>query len=88
MKEPKPLTKMWKKAKLLTEQKNVDKAMPLLEVMLVYLSKLSLKGIKEVEGVKVDLMKDRIWLSIESLGLLPEYNEEETQVLGKRFKNS
>lgn len=88
MKEPKPLTKMWKKAKLLTEQKNVEKALPLLETMIVYLAKLTLKGITEVEGVRVDLMKDRCWLSLESLGVLPEYNEEEHKELGTRFKNT
>ena len=87
MKEPKPLTKMWKKAKLMTEQKDI-RAIPLLETIIIYLAKLSLKGIKEVEGVKVDLMKDRAWLSLESLGVIPEYNEEETRALGSRFKNS
>lgn len=78
---------MWKKAKLMTEQKDM-RAIPLLETMIIYLAKLSLKGIKEVEGVKVDLMKDRAWLSLESLGVVPEYNEEETVSLGSRFKNS
>lgn len=76
MKEKKPITSMWKRAKKYTEEKNIEKALPLLETMLINLSKLSLKGIKEVEGLRVDLFKDRAWLSIEALGLLPEYKDD------------
>lgn len=82
MKEKKPITSMWKRAKLATEENNVEKALPLLETMIIHLSKLTLKGIKEVEGLKVDLWKDRAWLAIETLGLLPEYREEDEKPLG------
>lgn len=35
------------------------------------------KGDKEIEGVKLDLWKDRVFHLIERAGLLPEYKDEE-----------
>tara|TARA_R110002020_G_scaffold303177_1_gene518512 strand:- start:375 stop:701 length:327 start_codon:yes stop_codon:yes gene_type:complete len=38
-----------------------------------HLAQLTGRGITEIDGVKVDLYKDRTWNIIEHLGLLPEY---------------
>lgn len=38
---------------------------------------LTSKGFDEVDGIKVDTYKDRVWWVIEDIGLLPEYREEE-----------
>ena len=74
----KPLTTLWKKAKLLAEAKNVEQALPILEKLLIHVSDASNRGIDVMEGVKVDLWKERFWLAIENdLGILPEYREEE-----------
>lgn len=82
MKDKKPITVIWKKAKRYTEEQNKDKALPLLETMIIYLSKLTLSGISSIEGLKVDLWKERAWQGIETLGLLPEYRETEGRQLG------
>jgi hypothetical protein len=50
--------------------------------LLVDLTELTEEGVKGdelIEGVKLDLWKDRVWHLIERAGLLPEYKEEETQ---------
>ena len=74
-KDKKPFTKFWLKAKKLAEEKNVDEAVPMLETMIVYLAGKSLDGDKEVEGVNIDLYKERAWLMLEKLNVLPEYKE-------------
>lgn len=81
MKDKKPITVMWKRAKRYVEERDVTKAMPLLETMIIYLAKLSLKEVKTIEGLKVDLWKERAWLSIEQLGMLPEYKEDSLKSL-------
>jgi len=45
-------------------------------VLLSYMSDLTLKGVKGdfiIEGIKLDLWKDRVYHLIERAGLLPEY---------------
>mgnify|MGYP003462951222 CR=1 FL=1 len=81
-KEKKPISMMWKRAKRYTEERNADKAMPLLETMIIHLANLSMKNITEVEGLRVDLWKERAWQSIENLGLLPEYRETDEVMIG------
>lgn len=76
MKEKKPITQLWKRAKEYVDKKDVEKAMPLLEMLIIKMSQLTLRGINEIEGIKVDLMKERCWQGIEVLGMLPEYNED------------
>lgn len=71
----KPVTLLYKKAKKLAEEKNIEKALPMLETLLIHFADKSNRGITEVEGVKVDLWKDRIWQHIETMGCLPEYRE-------------
>jgi hypothetical protein len=34
----------------------------------------------EIEGVSIDLYKDRTWWLIEKLGLLPEYRDEDEEI--------
>lgn len=72
----KPLTTFWKKAKVLSEENNKEKAVPMLERMIIYLAELSIKGIKETEGVQVDLWKERAWQKLQDMDCLPEYKEE------------
>jgi hypothetical protein len=48
--------------------------------LLVHLSELTENGMKGddvIEGIKLDLWKDRVWHLIERVGLLPEYKDED-----------
>jgi hypothetical protein len=36
--------------------------------------------VEEIEGVSIDLYKDRTWWLIEKLGLLPEYRDEDEEI--------
>jgi hypothetical protein len=51
--------------------------------LLVDLTELTEHGVKgddKIEGVNLDLWKDRVWHLIERTGLLPEYKETEEEV--------
>jgi hypothetical protein len=51
--------------------------------LLVDLTELTEHGVKgddKIEGVNLDLWKDRVWHLIERTGLLPEYKETEDEV--------
>ena len=39
------------------------------------------KNVKEINGVSIDLYKDRVWWIVENAGLLPEYRDEEEDVV-------
>jgi hypothetical protein len=45
--------------------------------LIAHLSQLTDNGISEIEGVSIDLYKDRTWWLVEKLGLLPEYRDED-----------
>jgi hypothetical protein len=45
--------------------------------LIAHLSQLTDNGISEVEGISIDLYKDRTWWLVEKLGLLPEYRDED-----------
>ena len=47
--------------------------------LIAHLSQLTDNGISEVEGVSIDLYKDRTWWLVEKLGLLPEYRDEDEE---------
>ena len=45
--------------------------------LIAHLAQLTDSGVEEIEGVSLDLYKDRTWWLIEKLGLLPEYRDED-----------
>ena len=45
--------------------------------LIAHLAQLTDNGIIDIEGVSIDLYKDRTWWLIEKLGLLPEYRDDE-----------
>jgi len=47
--------------------------------LIAHLSQLTDNGISEIEGVSIDLYKDRTWWLVEKLGLLPEYRDEDDE---------
>jgi hypothetical protein len=53
---------------------------------------LTVKGFTEIEGVPIDLYKDRTWWIVENIGLLPEYRgpkdeEEEGEIVDDYYSN-
>ena len=45
--------------------------------LIAHLAQLTDNGFTEIEGISIDLYKDRTWWLIEKLGLLPEYRDED-----------
>ena len=75
MKKNLSITKLWLQAKDLFEKGKIDKADENLDWCLVILSKHALAGSKGtdlLEGTKMDVWYERVWTSIEHMGLLPE----------------
>ena len=48
--------------------------------LIAELAVLTVNGITEINGVSVDLYKDRVWWIVEKVGLLPEYKDEDEDV--------
>jgi hypothetical protein len=42
------------------------------DLCIVHLSKATLRGDTELDGVSVDLWKTRVWTAVEKAGLLPD----------------
>jgi len=60
--------------------------------LIAHLAQLTLNGVNEVEGVPIDLYKDRTWWIVENIGLLPEYRgpkdeEEEGEIVDDYYSN-
>jgi hypothetical protein len=47
--------------------------------LIAHLAQLTLNGVTDVEGVPIDLYKDRTWWIVENIGLLPEYRDEDIE---------
>jgi hypothetical protein len=47
--------------------------------LILYLTLLTENGIKEINGVSIDLYKDRVFWIVEKAGLLPEYRDPEDE---------
>lgn len=45
--------------------------------LIAELAILTERNVTEINGIPIDLMKDRVWWLIELAGLLPEYRDEE-----------
>jgi len=48
--------------------------------LIAHLAQLTDNGVTDIEGVSIDLYKDRTWWLIEKLGLLPEYRDEDEDI--------
>jgi hypothetical protein len=42
------------------------------DLCIVHVSKETLNGVTEIEGVDINLWKTRIWTAVEKAGLLPD----------------
>jgi hypothetical protein len=48
--------------------------------LIAELAVLTVNGITEINGVSIDLYKDRVFWIVEKAGLLPEYRDEEEEI--------
>lgn len=65
------------KAKSKAKDINIEEIDRLTSQLIVDLSDLTIAGVTEIEGVSIDLYKDRVWWVVEKVGLLPEYRDDE-----------
>jgi len=49
--------------------------------LIAELARLTEKNVTEINGVSIDLYKDRVWWIVENAGLLPEYRDEEEDIV-------
>ena len=65
------------KAKSKEKEINIDEIDQLTCRLIADLAELTDAGVVEIDGVRIDTYKDRTWWTIEKLGLLPEYKDED-----------
>jgi hypothetical protein len=69
------------KAKSKVDNPNIEELDTLTSTLIAQLAQLTELGVTEVDGVSVDLYKDRVWWVVENIGLLPEYRDEDEEEL-------
>lgn len=62
-----------------SENPDIDELNYLTCDLIAHLAQLTDRGVTEIEGISIDRYKDRVWLCVERLGLLPEYKGEELE---------
>lgn len=65
------------KSKSKAENPNIEELDHLTCQLIADLAELTMNGVTEIDGVPIDLMKDRVWWVVEKIGLLPEYKDED-----------
>ena len=55
--------------------------------LIAELAVLTINGITEINGVSIDLYKDRVWWVVENIGLLPEYRDEDVEDILELIKD-
>jgi hypothetical protein len=64
-----------------SDNPNIDEIDELSCDLITNLAEMSMRGITEVDGIAIDLMKDRVWWVIQKHGLLPEYKDPDEEPL-------
>tara|TARA_R110000737_G_scaffold135730_1_gene166739 strand:- start:25 stop:372 length:348 start_codon:yes stop_codon:yes gene_type:complete len=88
-KEKNIIEKKWVivKAKSKEPNYNLQELDYLTSDLIAHLSQLTDKGITEIDGISIDMYKDRVWWVIEKIGLLPEYRDEDEDEDGEVLDN-
>ncbi len=68
------------KTKEKDKNRNLDELDYLTCDLIAHLAQLTDRGIVEIEGIPINKYKDRVWLCVERLGLLPEYRSDEEEL--------
>ena len=69
------ITNTWKKALKQIKNNETDEAIETLDTCLLILAQETVDETTELDGIKVDLWKVRVWVKLEELGAIPELNE-------------
>lgn len=65
------------KAKSKVENPNIEELDILTCQLIADLADLTMAGVTEIDGVSIDLYKDRVFWVVEKIGLLPPYKDED-----------
>ena len=65
------------KSKSKSKDINIEEIDQLTCRLIADLADLTDAGVVEIDGVSIDLYKDRVWWIVEKVGLLPEYRDED-----------
>jgi hypothetical protein len=68
------ITNTWKKALKQIEDKDVEGAVESLDKCLLILA-IATGDEDKLDGVKIDTWKVRVWVKLEELNIIPEYEE-------------
>jgi hypothetical protein len=68
------ITNTWKKALQSIKAKDTESAIEQLDTCLLILAKATEEGLDMIDNLRVDLWKMRVWVKIEDLVGLPEYD--------------
>ena len=74
MKKVGKITNTWKKALQFIKAKDTEKAVEHLDTCLLILAQATEAGETIIDNLRVDLWKMRVWVKIEDLVGLPEYD--------------
>ena len=69
------ITNMWKKALKHIKSNENKQAIETLDKCILILAQETIDEDTELDGIKVDLWKVRVWVKLEELGAVPELNE-------------
>ena len=70
------ITNTWKKALNQIKNNETEQAIETLDQCLLILAQETVDETTELDGVKVDLWKVRVWVKLEELGAVPELDEK------------
>jgi len=70
------ITNTWKKALKQIKNNETEQAIETLDQCLLILAQETVDENTELDGVKVDLWKVRVWVKLEELGAVPELDEK------------
>jgi len=70
------ITNTWKKALKQIKNNETEQAIETLDQCLLILAQETVDETTELDGVKVDLWKVRVWVKLEELGAVPELDEK------------
>ena len=62
----------FKTAKKYLKEGDIKSADVMLDLCIVHLSKETLNGLTQIDGVDINLWKTRVWTAVEKAGLLPD----------------
>jgi len=62
----------FKTAKKYLKEWDIKSADVMLDLCIVHLSKETLNGLTQIDGVDINLWKTRVWTAVEKAGLLPD----------------